>query len=264
MRDSGGDAVSAAGGVAAVAAAAGSVAMLRGQMGAYEDDARAVAEAYGVELPDVRRMVVAMALVPLVAMAAARGLNYASAVRNMRASQAAAHEQFVRLTDAFEAAGMRAGGIDPASEYNDSGYYLTVWIPGEYITEIPGWGCTTDDEFNVVVGIDNDGQIDCTTYHARVDITKSLDENLTSAQTAFNTLGEALGASGADAEYPALLSHHTLSDDFCRQFLAGDMYTRLHVDDKLGWDYSISCSFETEEKDSFREYTKPTIYLTIG
>ena len=255
MRDSDNNVIQSAGDIATVAGAVGSAAVASKQMAAIGNKAKAVAKAYGVAIPNNKRAIIVMIVAPLLIMGAAYGVRYASAAEAMHACQTVASTQIEHTVNAFELAGLHADiGSDPAESYDDSGYWVYGYISGKYHSE---------NGVEVRINIDNNGQVTYVNYEKMIDPEKSLEENLIQTQADFATLGEALSTADVQAKMPELLDRHTLSDDFCQQFLAGDIYTDMRTNDRAN-DCSIVCSFRTEEAAKFDEYTHPRIQLTIS
>ena len=90
----------------------------------------------------------------------------------------------------------------------------------------------------------------------------SLEENLALAQQDFSKLGEALSRSTAQAKTDALLAEHKFSEEFCQQFVAGDLYTEISLSDRTD-DYCIYYFFNPEEQAVFDSSTQPEIQLSI-
>ncbi len=74
---------------------------------------------------------------------------------------------------------------------------------------------------------------------------------------------KALEASGVRAKTPGLVAEHAIPEGFRRQFLAGDIYTKIRQPSEDVGDCSVSCSFATDELADFDEHTTPTINLSV-
>ncbi len=242
------------GDVAAVAGAAATAAVAAEQLSEIGDNAEAMAEAYGVTVPDTKRALIAMVAVPVLVTAAAYGARYLSASESMQKSQVAAAAQIELLTSAFEDAGLASKTVgDPAEEYRDEGYAIYGFISGDY---------TSHDGGVVDIDLDNNGLVTDVWYSRRVDAGMSLEENLALAQQDFSKLGEALSRSTAQAKSNALLTEHELSEKFCEQFVAGDLGTEIWLSDRTD-DYYIYYFFNPEWQSIFDNTTQPEIQLSI-
>ena len=247
-------AAQALGGAATVTGAIASVAVTADAMAEIGSNARTMAEAYDVLVPDTKRATASMVAVPLLGMAIAFGAQYVSAAESFRDCQAAAAEQVELLSDAFEDDGLRAHTVgDPIEAYSDDGYAVYGFLSGDR---------PTDDGRYVRIDLDKTGLVTDVWYSHLIDREKSLEENLAQAKQDFAELGEALSASGARAEVSELLTTHELSEEFCRQFLTGDIYTELWLEEHTD-DAEVRSCFSTEERTDFDDDTQPEIWLVI-
>ena len=255
LSDSDNEAAQDLGGLASVAGAAATAAAAAEQLAEISGNAEAMAEAYGVIVPDTKRALIAMVAVPVLVTAAAYGARYLSASESMQKSQVAAAAQVELLTSAFEDAGLRTATVgNPAEKYRDEGYTVYGFLSGDY------WWSYDGGE--VSIDLDNNGLVTDVWYSERIDISKPLEDNLAQAQQDFSKLGEALSTSNAHAKTEALLTQHEFSEEFCQQFSAGDIYTEIWLSDRTD-DYYIYYFFNTEERDAFDENTHPEIQLNI-
>ncbi|MDO4849494.1 MAG: hypothetical protein Q4B45_06980 [Coriobacteriia bacterium] len=254
LSDSDNEAAQDLGGLASVAGAAATAAVAAEQLAEISGNAEAVAEAYGVTVPDTKRALIAMVAASVLVTAAAYGARYLSASESMQKSQVAASAQVELLTSAFEEAGLATATVgNPAEKYRDEGYTVYGFLSGDY------W---SHDGGEVSIDLDKNGLVTDVWYSERVDIKKSLEDNLAQAQQDFSKLGKALSASNARAKTEALLTQHEFSEEFCQQFSAGDIYTEIWLSDRTE-DYYIYYFFNTEEQDAFNENTQPEIQLDI-
>ena len=242
------------GDVAAVAGAAATAAVAAEQLSEIGGNAEAMANAYGVPIPDTKRALLAMIVMPVLVMVTIYGARYLSATESMQKSQAAAAAQIELLTTALEDAGLASKTVgNPTEEYRDEGYAVYGFISGDYMSHDGG---------EVDIDLDNNGLVTDVWYSRRVDVGMSLEENLALAQRDFSKLGEALSSSKAQAKTEALLTEHEFSEEFCQQFVAGDFYTEIWLSDRTD-DYYIYYFFNPEEQSIFDSTTQPEIQLSI-
>ena len=242
------------GDVAAVAGAAATAAVAAEQLSEIGGNAEAMANAYGVPIPDTKRALIAVAVAPVLVMVTIYGARYLSATESMQKSQAAAAAQIELLTTALEDAGLASKTVgNPTEEYRDEGYAVYGFISGDYMSHDGG---------EVDIDLDNNGLVTDVWYSRRVDVGMSLEENLALAQRDFSKLGEALSSSKAQAKTEALLTEHEFSEEFCQQFVAGDFYTEIWLSDRTD-DYYIYYFFNPEEQSISDSTTQPEIQLSI-
>ena len=242
------------GDVAAVAGAAATAAVAAEQLSEIGGNAEAMANAYGVPIPDTKRALLAMIVMPVLVMVTIYGARYLSATESMQKSQAAAAAQIELLTTALEDAGLASKTVgNPTEEYRDEGYAVYGFISGDYMSHDGG---------EVDIDLDNIGLVTDVWYSRRVDVGMSLEENLALAQRDFSKLGEALSSSKAQAKTEALLTEHEFSEEFCQQFVAGDFYTEIWLSDRTD-DYYIYYFFNPEEQSISDSTTQPEIQLSI-
>ena len=242
------------GDVAAVAGAAATAAVAAEQLSEIGGNVEAMANAYGVPIPDTKRALLAMIVMPVLVMVTIYGARYLSATESMQKSQVAAAAQIELLTTALEDAGLASKTVgNPTEEYRDEGYAVYGFISGDYMSHDGG---------EVDIDLDNNGLVTDVWYSRRVDVGMSLEENLALAQRDFSKLGKALSSSKAQAKTEALLTEHEFSEEFCQQFVAGDFYTEIWLSDRTD-DYYIYYFFNPEEQSIFDSTTQPEIKLSI-
>ncbi len=199
--------------------------------------------------------IVAVVAVPVLVMALAFGIRYADAAQSIQASQDAASAQVQLITNTFEAAGLHVGVYKhPSEAYSSTGYSVYGYISGNDYYEAGQ---------RVYMHLDESGEMDSVRYEEQIDLSTSLEENLTQTQADFDTLGKALEASGVRAKTPGLVAKHAIPEGFRRQFLAGDIYIKIRQPSEDVGGCSVSCSFATDELADFDEHTTPTINLSV-
>ncbi len=259
LRGSGNEVAQAAGGIATVAGAVDAVAVTAERMAENAGNAYAIADAYGVPIPNVKRAVVAIIAIPLLILAVAFGSWYVAATESINASRTAACGQVELLADAFEGAGISSQIVgDPAQEFRPSGYSVYGLLSGDDFDDDYHRYDFFDDSRYIMVELDKGGLVTEVMYNWRLDTSLSLEENLAQAEHAFAGGGVALSTSNATAKTDALLTIHDLSDEFREQFLAGDIRTEIRLSSEQRYDdYEVNWCFETDE------YTQPEILLWI-
>ena len=217
-------------------------------------NANAVAKAYGVKVPKIGRLLVAMIAVPIIIMLVFYIAQCVTATQIMQKNQDIAAAQISRLSEALEATGASVESIpDPSESYSDDGYSVYAYLSGEM------WSA---DGRYVSVDFDKTGVITDVWYEECIDTDKSMSENLAQAQKDFDKLGEALSSTTVKTKTSALLTEHTLSAEFREQFLATDIYTEIWLSECTD-DFYIYYFFITDEQSNYDEDTHPAIELSI-
>ncbi len=245
LRSSDNDAAVAAGNVATVANSVATAATTAIVMNQLSHNAEDVARAYGIEVPNDKPIIVALIIVPLLALTAAFGASYVSASDAIGQSQAAATSQAERLADAFTAAELGCEAVpDPADGFHEYGY------------SIYGFAGDTnyyDAEQEIRVKLDKDGLATDVYYSAYIDKSQSAEENLRQAEEDFHTFHKALVVAGIEMETDGIASSPEFLDTFCEQYLAGESEIS---ESEIIDDHEVFCHFDGSE-------TKPEIRLHI-
>ena len=224
------------------------------ELAEIDSNADAIAKAYGVKVPNVGRVLVAIIAVPLIIMIVFYITQYVTATQTMDKNQAIAVTQTSRICDALEAAGASVETIpDPSDSYCDNGYSVYGYLSGDM------WSA---DRRYVKVDFDKNGVITDIWYEECIDTDKSMSENLTQCQKDFDKLGNALSTVNAKTKASALLTKHTFSDEFRQQFLATDIYTEIWLSERTD-DFYIYFFFNTEQQSDYNEDTHPAVELNI-
>lgn len=254
LSNSDSDAAKALGGAAQIAGAVGAVATAADILAETSSNAEAMAEAYGVPVPNVKKLQVALVILPIMIALAAYVPQYSQASRELDERVSAAAEQIGIARDALEPVCESVTADDPHETYKDYGYHVIG-----YLRE------SGDDvqKAYIYLEFDENGALTAVNYCTEVDINATAEENLAQAMRDFEALHAALAGSDLLATDNPVLATPQLPGDFRDAFLAGSLYEsiRIYSNDDL---VKTSCSFDTEPEEEFDEYTHPSIRLALS
>lgn len=253
MRKSENKAVRGAGAAAQVAGAVGAISTAGAMLFELRRNAEAMAEAYRVQIPDTKRVRLAMVLVPLAVMIGTFVPQYAAAAAANREAADRVSVNIRQVVDALDPVCEYISADDPHERYQSYGYRVAGYLRGMV---------TDTERCYVYVSLDSQGTVESVSYDAYIDMTISPEENLSRIEKDFEVLNRALKRADVPTEFPDLLSHYRLSEEFKTAFMAGSYYEGLRMTDR-GSDLRVTCCFETESEQDFTEYTRPYIYLYV-
>ena len=253
LSDSDSDLARGLGGVAQVAGAVGTVLTAEDILSETSTNAEAMAGAYGVPVPNVRRWRVALVVLPIVIAIGAYVPQYAQASRELDARVASAAEWIGVARDALAGTCARVSADDPRERYKDYGYRVIG-----YLRE------SEDDvqESYVYLDFDDEGTLTDVSYCMGVDVSATLEESLGQAMRDIAELGAALDGLDVPTSNAGLLAVPRVPDDFREAFLAGSPYESIRVYSDDG-PVKTSCSFDTEPEEEFDQYTHPSIRVSL-
>ena len=240
MRKSENKAVRGAGAAAQVAGAVGAVSTAGAMLSELRRNAEAMAEAYRVQIPDTKRVRLAMVLVPLAVMIGTFVPQYAAAAAANREAADRVSVNIRQVVDALDPVCEYISADDPHERYQSYGYRVAGYLRGMV---------TDTERCYAYVSLDSQGTVESVSYDAYIDMTISPEDR-------------ALKRADVPTEFPDLLSHYRLSEEFKTAFTAGSYYEGLRMTDR-GSDLRVTCCFETESEQDFTEYTRPYIYLYV-
>ena len=139
---------------------------------------------------------------------------------------------------------------DPTEEYRDR--YKVIG----YLKE-SGRDVITS---RVNITIEN-GKVSEIFYRGDVDEKVGLSENLDRVESEFSTLRTAL-LSSPSVGSGELVEAGEIPAEFCEKFPNGSIYEKMAARETKG-KVDIYCSFDTDTKDDFDEYTDPSISLLV-
>lgn len=253
LSDSDSDLAKGLGGVAQVAGAVGTVLTVADILSETSANAEAMAGAYGVPVPNVRRWRVALVVLPIVIAIGAYVPQYAQANRELDARVASAAERIGVARDALTSTCARVSVDDPRERYKDYGYHVIG-----YLRE-------SEDgvqESYVYLDFDDEGTLTDVSYCMEVNVSATLEESLGQAMRDIAELGAALEGLDVPTSNAGLLAVPRVPDDFREAFLAGSPYESIRVYSD-GGPVKTSCSFDTEPEEEFDQYTHPCIRVSL-
>lgn len=253
LQNSDNKAAQAVGDAAQVAGAVGAVSTAADMLSESANNAEAMANAYGVSVPDIKKQLAAFAIVPFLILVAIYIPQYAQASRETQEKVALAAEQIDLAENALAQACERVTADDPFEKYKDYGYHVAGYLrEGD-----SGW-----DEAYVYLSFDEYGTITEVHYYERVDVTASPEENLSQAEKDFQALNAPLSGLNVSTADPELLAACTIPDEFKDAFLQGSFYEGIRIYNNDA-PVRVACSFDTESKEDFNEYSRPQICLSM-
>ena len=246
-------AAQALGGAAHVAGAVGTVSTAADMLSESANNAEAMAKAYGVPVPNIKKQLVAFSIVPVLVLVAAYVPQYVQGNQETQEKIALAAEQIDLAANALAPVCERVSADDPYEKYKDYGYHVTGYLrEGDF-----SW-----DGAYVYLTLDEYGAITEIHYCEGVDATASLEENLSRAERDFQALNAPLSGLNVSAADSELLATCAIPADFKEAFLQGSFYedVRVYSNDAP---VRVACSFDTEPEEEFDEYSMPQITLSV-
>ena len=116
------------GGAAEVAGAVGAVATAADVLAETSSNAEAMANAYGVTIPSVKKQVIALAVVPAIVLLGVYIPQFVQGNNELQVRKAAAAEQLAIAQDALEPVCERVAADDPYESYHDYGYRIIGYL----------------------------------------------------------------------------------------------------------------------------------------
>lgn len=116
------------GGAAEVAGAVGAVATAADVPVETSSNAEAMANAYGVTIPSVKKQVIALAVVPAIVLLGVYIPQFVQGNNELQVRKAAAAEQLAIAQDALEPVCERVAADDPYESYHDYGYRIIGYL----------------------------------------------------------------------------------------------------------------------------------------
>lgn len=203
------------GGAAEVASAVGAVATAADVLAETSSNAEAMANAYGVTIPNVNKQIIALAVLPAIVLLGVYIPQFVQGNNELQARKAAAAEQLAIAQDALEPACERVAADDPYESYHDYGYRIIGYLRDNDL----GAQATY-----VYLSFDADGMLTDVDYVSQIDPEASLADNLARAEQDIATLCAPLNGLDISVATPGLLTPCSLSDEFKQTFLAGSLY----------------------------------------
>lgn len=254
LSNSDSDAAKALGSAAQIAGAVGAVATAADILAETSTNAEAMAEAYGVTVPSVKKLRLALVVLPIAIALAAYVPQYAQASRELDERVSNAAEQIGVARDALASVCESVTADDPRERYKDYGYHVIGYLRED--------GDDAQDSY-VYLDFDENGALTSVSYCAEVDINATAEENLARTMSDFEALHAALAGSDLLTADNKVLAAPQLLDEFRDSFLAGSPYESIRTYSDDG-STKTSCSFDTEPEGEFDEYTHPCIRIALS
>ena len=246
-------AAQAVGGAAQVAGAVGAVSTAADMLSESANNAEAMAKAYGVPIPNIKKQLVAFSIVPVLVLIAVYVPQYAQGNQETQEKIALAAEQIDLAANALTPVCERVSADDPYEKYKDYGYHVTGYLREGDFSWDGAYVYLTFDEYGTITEIH---------YCEGVDVTASLEENLNRAEQDFQALNAPLNGLGVSVADSELLAMCAIPADFKEAFLQGSFYEDIRVYNNDA-PVRVACSFDTESEEEFNEYSMPQITLSV-
>ena len=253
LQNSDNKAAQALGGAAQVAGAIGAVGTAADMLSESANNAEAMAKAYGVPIPNIKKKLVACAIVPVLVLIAVYVLQYAQGNQETQEKIALAAEQIDIAANALAPVCQRVSADDPYERYKDYGYHVRGYLREGDFSWDGAYVYLTFDEYGTMTEI---------YYCEGVDVTASLEENLNRAEQDFQALNAPLNGLGVSVADSKLLAMCAIPTEFEEAFLQGSFYEDIRVYDNDA-PVRVACSFDTESEEEFDEYSRPQIALSL-
>ena len=239
---------------AEVAGAVGAVATAADVLAETSSNAEAMANAYGMTIPSVKKQVIALAVVPAIVLLGVYIPQFVQGNNELQVRKAAAAEQLAIAQAALEPVCERVAADDPYESYHDYGYRIIGYLRDNDLGAQAAY---------VYLSFDADGMLTDVDYTSQIDPEASLADNLARAEQDIATLCAPLNGLDISVATPGLLTPCSLSDEFKQAFLAGSLYEEISIRTE---DESIKSyyTFDTEAAEEFDEYTHPEIRLMLS
>ncbi len=253
LQNSDNKAAQALGGAAQVAGAIGAVGTAADMLSESANNAEAMAKAYGVPIPNIKKKLVACAIVPVLVLIAVYVPQYAQGNQETQEKIALAAEQIDIAANALAPVCQRVSADDPYERYKDYGYHVRGYLREGDFSWDGAYVYLTFDEYGTMTEI---------YYCEGVDVTASLEENLNRAEQDFQALNAPLNGLGVSVADSKLLAMCAIPTEFEEAFLQGSFYEDIRVYDNDA-PVRVACSFDTESEEEFDEYSRPQIALSL-
>lgn len=240
-------------GAAEIAGAVGAVATAADVLAETSSNAEAMANAYGVTIPSVKKQIIALAVLPTIVLLVFIP-QFVQGNNGLQVRKAAAAEQLAIAQDALEPVCERVAADDPYESYHDYGYRIIGYLRDNDLGA---------QAVYVYLSFDADGMLTDVDYTSQIDPEASPADNLVRAEQDIATLCAPLNGLDISVATPDLLTPCSLSDEFKQAFLAGSLYEEISIKTE---DESIKSyyTFDTEPEEEFDEYTHPEIRLMLS
>lgn len=254
LKNSDNDVARNLGGAAEIAGAVGAVATAADVLAETSSNAEAMANAYGVTIPNVKKQIIALAAVPAVVLIGVYIPQYVQGNIELQARKAAAAEQLAIAQNVLEPVCERIAADDPYESYHDYGYRIIGYLRDNDLGAQAAY---------VYLSFNADGMLTDVDYTSQIDPAASLEDNLARVEQDIATLCAPLNGLDISAAALGLLAPCSLPDEFKQAFLAGSLYEEISTKTENGSIRSY-CTFDTDSEDEFDEYTHPEISLMLS
>lgn len=167
------------GGAAEVASAVGAVTTAADVLAETSSNAEAMANAYGVTIPSVKKQIIALAVLPAIVLLGVYIPQFVQGNNELQVRKAAAAEQLAIAQDALEPVCKRVAADDPYESYRDYGYRIIGYLRDNDLGAQAAY---------VYLSFDADGMLTDVDYTSQIDPEASLADNLACTEQDIATL----------------------------------------------------------------------------
>lgn len=242
------------GGALEVASAVSAVSTAAAVLSGTNANAEAMASAYGVAVPNIKKQLIAFAILPILILIGVYIPQYMQGNQEMQEKIAFSAEQISVVKNALSPICEYVYADDPNESYRDFGYHVIGYLRERERGVQASY---------VYIDFDESGVITDVFYWEEIDVNASLEDNLNQIERDFEVLQAPLGNLNVSALNSELLALHSLPDQFKEAFLTGTLYESIRIYEGDA-PIRILCSFDTETEEDFDEYSKPAICLYLS
>lgn len=214
-----------------------------------------VAEAYGVTIPNIKKYMVLFTLLPIIILISVYIPQYIRAGQELQERISFTSEQMRSLTEALDPVCEYVSARGPEKDISDYGYNVTGYLR---------MGNRDEDvvESYVYISLDEDGFITDIRYRSEIDLSATLEENLSRIEKEFEILNEPLRTLQLSCSAPGILGEHALSAEFREAFLSGSFTEEVYIPAEVDGLKIFSVYHPVAETGS-DSYMEPNIYLMV-
>lgn len=230
-------------------AAVGSLVTVAQMTNELSNNAKLMANVFGIEIPKPGKYVLSIVLLPIFLLTAVYIPQFILSKQNMDSEAAMASKSVYALQQSLQQDCDHVYIDDPKEAYNSNGYQVTGYLY-DYNTPLNSY-------ISITVG--NDGLINDIRYSIDIDIQLSKEENLETAKLDILKLNVMMNDSNVKAVSDELLEEYTLPEDFIAQFKKISYYENLI----FRKNDTVSVDYMTNTKEEYDEYSESYIYFSI-
>lgn len=217
------------------------------------ENAQAVAEASGVEMPKPGKCIIGAIVASVIVQVGVFIPHFVECWTMDRQVMEVAGRAVEQVLRQFESYCTHAWADDPKEGVRDIGY------------DVAGYFADGDEDYESTlrVTIDNAGKVEEVTYNIKLDITLSKEENLQKIRDNMSKMWQII--SGLDVGWKStdLYGVTGFSEEFLEQFAEGSYYEAFHMTEDGQDNSKIYMRYDTESKEEYNQYSESDVWLNI-